>query len=76
MDPYGKRVLARLKKKGHILDIAEGAIRDIFEALCDELIFEVGNNKTKWDDYMVKPIEFTKSLGLKLIDKINGKQDA
>jgi hypothetical protein len=73
MDPYGKRVLARLKQNGDMLDLAEDSLKKIFEAFCDELIVEVKMNDKAWDDYTAGPIETVKKFGLSFLDKIDGK---
>ncbi len=73
MDPYAKRVLARIKKDGDMLDIAEDSLKKIFAAFCDELIVEVKMNDKAWDDYTAGPIETVKNFGLSFLDKLDGK---
>lgn len=73
MEPYGKRVLSRIKSEG-LADIGEDALKAVVSALCDELVFEVKNNDKLWDNYAEMPILAVKDLALKHLDKLDGKE--
>lgn len=73
MDAYGKRVLARLQGEG-LKDIGEEVLKKVFSAACDELVVEVENNDKGFDDYFAQPIKIVKDYGLKMLDKVDGKE--
>lgn len=73
MDSYGKRVIARIKNEG-LADLGEEALKKLWSALCEELTVEVTSNNKSWDDFAVAPIEAVKGLGLKMLDKVDGRE--
>lgn len=73
MDAYGKRVLERIKVQGGP-DLGEDILKVIWSASMDELVVEVNANDVVWDNILAGPIEAVKEIGLKALDKIDGKE--
>jgi len=71
MDPFLKRVEARLKASG--LPVAESLVQQLSDALFAEAIVEIKGNNQVWDNFLEAPIVATQGIVNKMIAGIDGK---
>jgi hypothetical protein len=69
----GKMIVEELKKEG--LDIAEDVAIKVVHVLFNVLEKAAVQSENKYDDLIIPLIPIIKPMVLKLVDKIDGKED-